>query len=109
VNCAAAIANIDVLLEGDLISGVEEKGKLFEELLVLPKMKEFRRIGLMMALEFDSEETVQKIVHQCLKQGVICYWFLSCPNSFRLSPPLIITENEIREACEIIVEVIDRV
>ena len=94
-------------LPGDLISGVEEKGKLFEELLVHSKIKELRRIGLMMALEFDSEETVQKIVSQCLKQGVICFWFLSCPNSLRLSPPLIITEKETREACEIIVEVID--
>jgi len=109
VNCAAALANIDVLLGEDLISGVEEKGKLFEELLVHPKIKEFRRIGLMMALEFDSKETVQKIVLQCLKQRVICFWFLSCPNSFRLSPPLIITEKEIREACEIIIEVIDGV
>jgi len=107
VNCAAALANIDVLIEEDLISGVEEKGKLFEELLVHPRIKELRRIGLMMALEFDSEETVQKIVSQCLKQGVICFWFLSCPNSLRLSPPLIITEKETREACEIIVEVID--
>ncbi len=107
VNCAAALANIDVLLEEDLISGVEEKGKLFEELLVHQKIKEFRRIGLMMALEFDSEETVQKIVLQCLKKRVICFWFLSCPNSFRLSPPLIITEKEIREACEIIIKVID--
>lgn len=109
VNCAAALANIDVLLEEDLISNVDEKGKLFEELLVHPKIKEFRRIGLMMALEFDSEKTIQKIVLQCRKQGVICFWFLSCPNSFRLSPPLIINGKEIREACEIIIEVIDGV
>ncbi len=107
VNCAAALANIDVILEEDLISGVEEKGKLFEELLVHPKIKDFRRIGLMMALEFDSEETVQKIVLQCLERGVICFWFLSCPNSFRLSPPLIITDEEIKKACGIIVEVLD--
>jgi 4-aminobutyrate aminotransferase-like enzyme len=63
----------------------------------------------MMALEFDSGELVQKIVHQCLKKGVITFWFLSTENSFRLAPPLTIKEKEIHQACEIILSVINNI
>ena len=45
---------------------------------------------------------VEKIVIGCLRGGVICFWFLSCPESFRLAPPLTITEAEIRVAADII-------
>ncbi len=106
VNCAAALANIQTLRDSDIIDQVEQKGALFEELLSHPSIIEFRRVGLMMAVEFDSPETVQRIVHSCLEQGVITFWFLSNSVSFRLQPPLIITEQEIREVCGIISSVL---
>jgi 4-aminobutyrate aminotransferase-like enzyme len=46
-------------------------------------------------------------VQYAKEHGVICYWFLSHPNSFRIAPPLTITEAEIREACAIILQAID--
>jgi len=61
----------------------------------------------MFAVDFDTPETVQKIVDEALKNGVICFWFLSCPASFRIAPPLTITEAEIREACSIILKAIE--
>lgn len=99
VNCAAALATIETLREGNIISEVEVKGALFESLLSHPSIKEIRRIGLMMAVEFDSPEIVQQIVMGCMEKGVITFWFLSDPVSFRLQPPLVITEEEIREVC----------
>ncbi len=107
VNCAAAMANLEILTENGLLSAVEVKGQLFEELLQHPSIKEIRRKGLMMAIEFDSPETVQQIVEACLEKGVITFWFLSCPDSFRLSPPLNISEEEIRDSCRLIIEAID--
>jgi acetylornithine/succinyldiaminopimelate/putrescine aminotransferase len=106
VNCAAALANLKVLRDGSIISEVERKGQLFEELLSHPSIKEIRRSGLMMAVEFDSPETVQRIVLSCMERGVITFWFLSDPMSFRLQPPLVISEEEIKEVCQIILEVI---
>jgi 4-aminobutyrate aminotransferase-like enzyme len=38
---------------------------------------------------------------------VICYWFLSHPYSFRIAPPLTITEAEIKESCSIILNAIE--
>lgn len=102
VSCAASLATINVIQEEKLLESVELKGALFEELISNKSIKEIRRSGLMFAFEFDDFETVQRIVQHCLDQGVICFWFLSCPNAFRIAPPLTITETEIREACKII-------
>ena len=104
--CAAALATVKTLHETDIICNVEAKGALFESLLSHPSIVAIRRVGLMMAVEFDSPETVQRIVHACLERGVITFWFLSDPVSFRLQPPLTITEDQIREACDILSEAI---
>lgn len=102
VNCAAALANLKVILDEDLLAGVETKGLLIESLINQPAIKEIRRKGLMLAIEFDSAERVQKIVEECITQGLITFWFLSCPESFRLAPPINITEQDIRKGCKII-------
>ena len=107
VCCASALATLQVIENENLLDGVEEKGKLFEQLLRHPKIKEVRRIGLMFAIDFDSAEIVNKIVWEAKKLGVICYWFLSHPNSFRIAPPLTITKKQIEESCDIILKAID--
>ena len=81
---------------------------MIESLLQHPKIKAIRRIGLMFAIDFDSEERVNRIVGYSREHGVICYWFLSNPNSFRIAPPLTISIEEINEACGVILQAIDR-
>ena len=108
VCCASALATLQVIEEEKLLEGVEAKGKLIQDLLVHPKIREVRRIGLMFAFDFDSEERVNRIVEDAKEHGVICYWFLSHPNSFRIAPPLTITEAEIREACAVILKAIEK-
>ena len=60
----------------------------------------------MFAFDMESFERVEKVVKRCLELGLISFWFLSHPYSFRLSPPLIITEEEIRKAGAIILQAI---
>lgn len=108
VCCASALATLKVLTEGDLIMQVEAKGQLFERYLRHPSIKELRRIGLLFAVDFETPEKVSAIVHHCKDNGVICYWFLSNPHSFRIAPPLTITEAEIRETCELILNAIEK-
>jgi 4-aminobutyrate aminotransferase-like enzyme len=62
---------------------------------------------MMFAFDMKSPEAVARVVHRCLEKGIISFWFLSHPNSFRLSPPLIISEKEIEIAGELIYEAID--
>ena len=108
VCCASALATIQVLEEEKIIEQVEAKGKLFESLLQHPKIKELRRTGLMFAVDFETEEQVQRIVKYALDHSVICFWFLSIPNSFRIAPPLTISDSEIREACRVIINAVDQ-
>jgi acetylornithine/succinyldiaminopimelate/putrescine aminotransferase len=109
VNCAAATANIEVLQNEKIIESVEAKGQFLESLLAHNTIREIRRIGLMMAVEFEHAQIVEKIVKNCLERGVITFWFLSAANSFRLAPPLIITEEQIKEAAEEIIEAIEAI
>ena len=109
INCAAAIANIEVLQSEKLITEAETKGKLIAELLKHPIIKEIRQIGLMLAIDLADDKTTQKVVEGCLEKGAITFWFLSCPASFRLAPPLTISVDEIKESCAIITSVFDDV
>ncbi|MFY8036483.1 MAG: aspartate aminotransferase family protein [Cyclobacteriaceae bacterium] len=107
VCCASALATLQVIEEEQLLNDVEAKGKRIEHLLQHPKIKEVRRFGLMFAFDFDSEERVNRIVQYAKEHGVICYWFLSHPHSFRIAPPLTISEAEIHEACGVILAAIE--
>lgn len=104
VSCAAALATLQAIEQESLLEQVEAKGQLFEDLLQHESIVEIRRKGLFFAFEFESAEEVQHIVEECMNQGVICFWFLSCPNSFRIAPPLNITEEQIRQSCAVILE-----
>jgi acetylornithine/succinyldiaminopimelate/putrescine aminotransferase len=105
--CSSALATLSVIQEEGLLDTVEIKGKLFEKYLHHPAIKEVRRKGLLFAVDFDSADKVTAIVNHCKANGVICYWFLSHPYSFRIAPPLTITEAEIKESCDVILNAIE--
>jgi len=108
VCCAAGLAAFETIIEENLVEQVEQKGKLFEQLLIHPKIKAVRRVGLLMALEFESFEQNKSIIDACIEAGVLTDWFLFAPHCMRIAPPLIITEQEIKTACAIIVQCINQ-
>lgn len=107
VCCAAGLAALEVLLDEQLIETVAAKEMLIRQQLTHPAIKQIRGKGLMLALEFDSFETNKKIIDICIANGVITDWFLHCSNAMRLAPPLIITPNEIFDACKKIIKAIE--
>lgn len=109
VSCAAGLAAFDVLIREKLTTTVEEKSRLFEELLVHPLILEVRRKGLLMAVQFADYEQNKKIIDRCIERGLIVDWFLHDSGSMRLSPPLTITADEISKACTIIISVLEEV
>lgn len=107
VVCAAANACLEVLEREIDFEEVERKGALLEDLLSeVDDITEIRRVGMMFAIDMISSERVEKIVNECLNKGLIGFWFLSHPDSFRLSPPLNITDAEILQATQIIAQAI---
>jgi acetylornithine/N-succinyldiaminopimelate aminotransferase len=103
VICAAALAAVEELTSHTWINEIAAKEQLFRELLVHPAIKGISGKGLMLAVEFDSFEQNKQIIDNCIKDGLITDWFLFATNRMRLSPPLIISEDEIRKSCEIII------
>ena len=59
-----------------------------------------RRIGLYIAVQLESDEQVQSVVHEALNQGVLIFFFLSTPDAFRIAPPLTISDEELNDALE---------
>ncbi len=107
VSCAASLATLQTILEDNLLESIPEKAALFRKLLVHPRIKEIRNCGLMMAAEFESFEVLKAVIDKAILNGVLTDWFLFCDNSMRIAPPLTITENQIHEACDIILQSID--
>ena len=107
VSAAASLATIKVIQEEKLLEQVEQKANLFKKLLVHPKIKSIRNKGLMMAVEFESFDVLKPIIDRSIENGVITDWFLFCEDAMRIAPPLIITEEEIKKACRVIMEAIE--
>ncbi len=108
VNCAAGLACLEIIETEIDFDQVEKLGKILVDIISQSsEIKEIRRIGMMFAFDMESFERVEKVVKKCLEKGLISFWFLSHPYSFRLSPPLTITEAEIRKAGEIILSSIE--
>ena len=107
INCAASAAFLKVIkTEIDWVE-VERLGALLEKIISQStEIKEIRRIGMMFAFDMESPERVAKVVEKCMEKGLITFWFLSHPYSFRLSPPLNISEGEILLAGKHIIEAI---
>lgn len=107
VSSVAGLASLEVILDENLVAGVAAKGELFKKLLVHPLIREVRGKGLMMSIQLDSFQQVEKVSQLCAADGIIIDWFLHCETALRVAPPLIITEEEIRKACSTILKALD--
>ena len=109
LSAAAALATINVIQEEKLIPDVEGKAELFKEGLVHNRVHTIRNQGLMMAVEFESYQVLKPIIDEAINGGVITDWFLFCDHSMRIAPPLTIKNEQIVEACKVIMEAIQKV
>jgi acetylornithine/succinyldiaminopimelate/putrescine aminotransferase len=107
VSCASSLAALQVTLDENLAETALEKGELFKSLLVHPKIKEVRGRGLMLAAQMSSFEELKTTIDSCIEKGVVTDWFLFCDNSMRIAPPLTISTDQIREACAVILDVLN--
>jgi acetylornithine/N-succinyldiaminopimelate aminotransferase len=107
LNAASAAEFCAILHEEIDLKEVERLGHLLEKgISSHPAIIGSRRKGMLFAFDMKDSQKVAKVVAHCLKNGLILFWFLSHPNSFRIAPPLTISENEILKASEIILEAI---
>jgi acetylornithine/N-succinyldiaminopimelate aminotransferase len=108
VCCAAALANLEVIRDEKLFERAREIEKTVKEKLVHPLIKEVRARGALVAVDFGEEALNMKVIGSCIAAGVITDWFLFNPNSMRIAPPLIITDEELNHALDVISRVLDK-
>ena len=106
VIAAASLATLNELLQTKLIEQTLEKENLFRDLLVHPAIKEIRGKGLMLALILENSDQANKLVLQAKNEHLILFWLLFEPKAVRISPPLTISEEEIRQGCDIILSIL---
>ena len=104
---ASALATLRTLKSEKLIEQVKEKENLFRSLLKHPAIKQINGTGLMLAPLFENEEIANKVVLGCMEKGLILFWLLWEKKAVRISPPLTISEEEIKKGCAIINEVLE--
>lgn len=109
ISCAASLATLNYILDEKLLDQIPAKSALFHSLLAHPIIKEVRGIGFMLAVEMKDFKTVKAVIDECIQNGLITDWFLFCDNSLRIAPPLTITEEEIKIACNILLQAMNKV
>lgn len=106
VSCAAALAEVNELLDRDLAGNAKKMGDYFSaELEKLPHIKEVRHQGLLVGVEFDDGISGLEVKHECLHRHLLITAIGD--HIIRMIPPLIITEKDCDEAFEIIKESVE--
>ena len=104
---AAALATLEETTQSTLIQETLEKEKLIRSLLVHPLISEIRGRGLMLTALVPTADIATKIILTCQDKGLILFWLLFEPRAIRITPPLTISKKEIKEGCEVLLEVLD--
>ncbi len=109
VIASACMATLEEILEKDYAKQSLKKEKLFRELLVHPLIKEIRGKGLMLAAMTTDAEITNQVIFKCQEKGLILFWLLFEDCAIRITPPLTISEDEIRKGCAIIIEAMNEI
>ena len=107
VIAAACLATLQEIIENELTQATLEKEKLFRSLLVHPLLSEVRGKGLMLAAMTSDPEITNEIILRSQEKGLILFWLLFEGKAIRITPPLTISEDEIRKGCTILIEVMN--
>jgi acetylornithine/succinyldiaminopimelate/putrescine aminotransferase len=109
VIAAAAHSNLKETLSSNIMSKIEEKENLIRKNLNHKLIIEIRGKGLMLALILKKPDLTKKLVEGCLKNGLILFYLLFEPKAVRITPPLTISENEIKKGCKIILNELNKI
>jgi acetylornithine/N-succinyldiaminopimelate aminotransferase len=109
VIASAALATLKEITESQLIPQTLLKEDVFRRLLKHSLVKEIRGRGLMLALVMESAEIASEVILKCKNRGLILFWLLFEPRAIRITPPLTVSEEEIKEGCAILTDVLHEV
>lgn len=104
---ASSYATLKEVLASGLMNEMKRKEELYRSLLVHPKIKNINGMGLMLAVNLGEPGFTLDVAKRCMEKGLIVFWQLYRNEYLRISPPLTISDDEIREGCAIILQALD--
>lgn len=107
VCCAAGLAAMKVLTDANLAGSCDDKSLLFKKLLIHDLIREVRGEGLLLAVGLPDPGYVRYVIAAAPRFGLVLDYFLFCESAFRIAPPLVINEDEIRWACSRLLQLLD--
>lgn len=108
VIAAAGLATVNTITDSDLMEQTLKKEALIRSYFEgHPQVKEIRGKGLMLALILESPERATDVILRCLDRGLILFWLLFEGRAVRITPPLTLSENELKSGCELLLEVLN--
>ena len=109
VSCASSHAALSVLLGENLMSRADVIESTVRETLKHPAIKEIRGKGAMLGVQLHTYEQTRRVVEACFERGILLGWTLHSNTLIRVAPPLVISDEELRETLGVILEVVDEV
>ena len=106
---AAALQTLKIILGTQIMKKTLCKEKLIRQKLNHSLIKEIRGIGLMLCLIMNDLEIANKLVLEAKNRGLILFWLLIEKRAVRITPPLTISEKEIEEGCDIVLNILDTI
>lgn len=107
VCCAAGMASLNVIIDEKLPESATVKSSLFKKKLVHPLISEVRGEGLFLAVKLIDPQYIPYVIAHAPEHGIVLDYFLFCNDSFRITPPLTITKDEIVTACNLLIALLD--
>jgi acetylornithine/succinyldiaminopimelate/putrescine aminotransferase len=107
VSCAAGLASLEIIANREFLDNVNRNETFIRQYFQHPKIKEIRGKGQFLAVELTQPEHIEKIVERCVDNGLLLLWLLFNRHSLALTPPLIITEEQIKNAAEIFIAALE--
>jgi acetylornithine/succinyldiaminopimelate/putrescine aminotransferase len=101
VSCAAGLASLEIISKPEFLEQVNRNEELIRKYFQHPEIKEIRGKGQFLAVELNDLKDIEKVVTTCIENGLLLFWLLFNYQSLALTPPLIITEEQIKTASEI--------
>ena len=105
----AGLTTLKIILRDKLFEKATISELKFKKRLKHPAIIEIRGRGLMLALILKSNELAKKLVIKCLEKGLILFWLLYESRAVRITPPLNISNEEIKISCDLILETLDEI
>ena len=113
IACAAALAQIEEIDSRNLLQRALDLGARIQNRTqrwagTVPGVTSVRGRGLIQAIELMDEQRALRVVHECMRNGVLLLLEGPLANVLAITPPAVITEQQLDHALDVVGNILTR-